>query len=235
MNTYTCVIVDDSEIDRLTLMACLRKFEQFKIVGAFASAEQALAIVNQIQVDVLFLDVEMPDINGIEFRKKAQEIPICIFISYSPLYAAESFEIKTLDYIVKPLRFERFSDTVKKIDAFMELQKKVAQLDASDNKDTIYIKEGNTQVKINTADIVYLEALKDYTKIITDNKNYLVLGNIGTQLSTLGFEDFIRIHRSFAVQKRFIRKIKTNEIILQNDMLLPIGKSFKNNLQLLYT
>lgn len=235
MNTYSCIIVDDSEIDRLSLLACLRRFEQFKVVGVYSSPEKALASIDEASIDILFLDVEMPGINGIEFRRKAQSIPICIFISYSPLYAAESFEITTLDYIVKPLRLERFTDTVNKIDAYMDLKKKVSTLEALHGERSVYIREGNTQVKINTFDIHYLEAVKDYTKIVTDDKKYLILGNIGTQINALGEENFIRIHRSYAVQKRYVGKIRTNEIVLRDDTLLPVGKSFKDNLQLLYT
>ncbi len=235
MNTYNCIIVDDSEIDRLSLLACLRKFEQFKVTGVYSSPEKALASIDEAAIDILFLDVEMPNINGIELRRKIQNIPICIFISYSPLYAAESFEIATLDYIVKPLRLERFADTVKKIETHMELQKKVSTLEALHGERSIYIREGNTQIKINTFDILYLEAEKDYTKIITSDNKYLILGNIGTQINALGEENFIRIHRSFAVQKRYVGKIRAHEVVLKNDTLLPVGKSFKDNLQFLYS
>lgn len=235
MNTYNCIIVDDSEIDRLSLLACLRRFGQFKVTGVYSSPEKALEAIDGAAIDILFLDVEMPNINGIQLRRKVQDIPIFIFISYSPLYAAESFEITTLDYIVKPLRLERFTETVKKIEAFMELRKKVSALEALHGGNYIYIREGNTEVKINTFDILFLEAVKDYTRIVTGEKKYLVLGNLGTHINALGEEDFIRIHRSYAVQKRYVDKIRAHEIVLKNDTLLPVGKSFKDNVALLYT
>ena len=229
---YTCIIIDDDEIDRLTVLSFAKKFPLLDILGVFESAEDALPFIEKEKVDILFLDIDMPGLNGIEFRKKALEIPVCIFITAHPEHAVESFEIETLDFIVKPLKLDRFAQTVSRIEEFMEIKLKASLFEASIGGDTIYIKEGHEQTKVKLHEILYLEALKDYTLIITDKKRHCVLSSIGNLLKEDHFQSFIRIHRSFAVQKQFIQKINSTEIILNNNISIPVGRSYKENLNL---
>ncbi len=227
---YTCIIIDDDEIDRLTVVSFAKKFPVLDILGVFESAEEALPIIEKEKIDILFLDIDMPGLNGIEFRKKALEIPVCIFITAHPEHAVESFEIETLDFIVKPLKLDRFAQTVSRIKEFMEIKLKASLFEASIGGDSIYIKEGHEQTKVKLHEILYLEALKDYTLIVTDRKRHCVLSSIGNLLKEDHFQSFIRIHRSFAVQKQFIQKINASEIILNNNITIPVGRSYKENL-----
>jgi two-component system LytT family response regulator len=227
---YTCIIIDDDEIDRLTVLSFAKKFPVLDILGVFESAEDALNFIDTTDLDILFLDIDMPGLSGIEFRKKALEIPVCIFITAHPEHAVESFEIETLDFIVKPLKLDRFSQTVSRIEEFMEVKLKASLFEASIGGDTIYIKEGHEQTKVKLHEILYLEALKDYTLIITNKKRHCVLSSIGNLLKEDHFQSFIRIHRSYAVQKQFIQKINTSEIILNNNITIPVGRSYKENL-----
>lgn len=227
---YTCIIIDDDEIDRLTVVSFAKKFPVLDILGVFESAEDALPFIDTTDVDILFLDIDMPGLSGIEFRKKALEIPVCIFITAHPEHAVESFEIETLDFIVKPLKLDRFAQTVSRIEEFMEVKLKASLFEASIGGDTIYIKEGHEQTKVKLHEILYLEALKDYTLIITNKKRHCVLSSIGNLLKEDHFQSFIRIHRSYAVQKQFIQKINSSEIILNNNITIPVGRSYKENL-----
>lgn len=229
---YTCIIIDDDEIDRLTVVSFAKKFPLLEILGVFESAEEALPLIENKKTDILFLDIDMPGLNGIEFRKKALEVPVCIFITAHPEHAVESFEIETLDFIVKPLKLDRFAQTISRIEEFMEIKLKASLFEASIGGDTIYIKEGHEQTKVKLHEILYLEALKDYTLIITDKKRHCVLSSIGNLLKEDNFQSFIRIHRSFAVQKQFIQKINSTEIILNNNITIPVGRSYKDNLNL---
>ncbi|ABQ04377.1 LytR/AlgR family response regulator transcription factor [Flavobacterium johnsoniae] len=233
MKKYTCIIIDDDEIDRLTVLSFAKKFPILDILGVFDSAEEALPFIEKQKVDILFLDIDMPELNGIEFRKQAMEIPVCIFITAHPEHAVESFQIETLDFIVKPLKLERFAQTVNRIEEFMEIRLKASLFEASIGGDTIYIKEGHDQTKVKLHEILYLEALKDYTLIITDKKRHCVLSSIGNLLKEDHFQSFIRIHRSYAVQKQFIQKMNSTEIILNNNITIPVGRSYKENLNLI--
>lgn len=230
MATYNCIIIDDDEIDRLTVVSFAKKFPALNIVGVFEDAEDALSIIATEEIHILFLDIDMPSLSGIEFRKKAAHIPVCIFITAHPEHAVESFELDTLDFIVKPLKLDRFSQTVTRIEDYLELKLKAQLFEASIGGDTIYIKEGHEQTKVKLHDILYLEALKDYTKIVTPQKRHCVLSSIGTLLKEPHFHSFIRIHRSYAVQKQFIQKVGPQEIVLNGGIQIPLGRSYKSNL-----
>jgi len=232
MKKFNCIIVDDEEIDRLMAISMVKKFSNLNLVGTFDTAEKALAVLEKETIDILFLDIDIPESSGLEIRKKALQVPVCIFITSHPEHAVESFELETLDFIVKPLKLERFTQTMHRIEEFMEIKHKAQLFESSIGGDTIYIKEGHEQTKVKLHDILYLEALKDYTLVITNQKRHCVLSSIGTLLKESHFQSFVRVHRSFAVQKQFVKKINTQEIELNNNTLIPIGRSYKENLSL---
>jgi two-component system LytT family response regulator len=230
MKSFDCIIVDDDEMDRLAVLSYAKRFATLKIVGVFDSAEKALSFLENNSVDIAFLDIEMPGASGIELRKKAFEIPVCVFISSHSESAAETFELQTLDFIVKPFKFPRFEQTVKRIEEFMEVRLKASLFESSIGGDVVYVKTGYDQVKVKLHEILYLEALKNYTILVTEAKRHCVLSNLGEILQEEKFSSFIRIHRSFAVQKQFIQKIGSQEIELKNKVSIPVGRSFKENL-----
>ncbi|WP_289664496.1 LytR/AlgR family response regulator transcription factor [Flavobacterium panacagri] len=233
MKKYSCIIVDDDEIDRLTVVSYAKKFPVLDILGVFESAEEAVPFLEKQKVDILFLDIDMPGLNGIEFRKQALEVPVCVFITAHPEHAVESFQIETLDFIVKPLKLDRFTQTINRIEEFMEIKLKASLFEASIGGDTIYIKEGHEQTKVKLHEILYLEALKDYTLVVTERKRHCVLSSIGNLLKEDHFQSFVRIHRSYAVQKQYVQKINSTEIVLNNAAIIPIGRSYKENLNLI--
>ena len=230
MKKHNCVIIDDDEIDRLTVVSYAKRFSVLNIMGVFENAEEALPLLEKEKIDILFLDIDMPIMNGLDFRKKTMEVPVCIYITAHPEHAVESFELDTLDFIVKPIKMDRFTQTMSKIEDYMELKLKAQLFESSIGGDVIYIKEGHNETKVKLHDILYLEALKDYTKIVTSTKKHCVLTSIGNLLKENHFQSFVRIHRSFAVQKQFIEKKMSNELLLNNGMLIPIGRSYKENL-----
>lgn len=232
MAQFNCIIIDDDEIDRLTVVSYVKKKSNITILGVFEKAEDALPLLETQEIHILFLDIDMPSLNGLEFRKKAIDVPVCIFITAHPEHAVESFELDTLDFIVKPIKLDRFNQTMIRVEEYMELKHKAALFELTIGGDVIYIKQGHEQIKIKLHDILYLEALKDYTKVVTSQKKYCVLSNLGSLLKEQHFASFLRVHRSYAVQKQFIKKVLTHEVVLNNETLIPIGRSYKNNLNL---
>lgn len=230
---FNSIIVDDNEIDRLTLLCYAKKYPVLNIIGIFSCAEEALVFINENKIDVLFLDIDLPGLSGVELRKRAQDIPVCIFITSHPEFAVESFELDTLDFIVKPINPIRFESAIKRVVEFMEIRQKADLFESSIGGDVIYIKEGHEQTKVKLHDILYIEALKDYSLVITSQKRHCVLASIGNILKEIHFQSFIRVHRSFAVQKQFVQQINTHDLILHNQAIIPIGRSFKENLNLL--
>lgn len=230
MEKLRCIIVDDIEIDRLMVSSYVNRYSAFEIVGVFADAISALTALENNTVDILFLDIDMPSSSGIELRKKALEIPVCVFITSHTEYAVESFELEAIDYIVKPVNSLRFSQTVKRIEEYMDIKNKASLFEATIGGGALFIKEGTSETKVNVTDILYLEALKNYTIIITTNKRHKVLLNIGMVLKDQNFESFIRVHRGFAVQKHYIEQIASQKIILKNNITIPVGRNYKENL-----
>lgn len=230
MKKFNCIIVDDDEIDRLMVVSYVKRFESLNLIGSLESAEEAMIAIETNEVDILFLDIDMPGMSGLELRKQSKSIPVCIFITSHPEHAVESFELDTLDFIIKPIKFDRFSQTIQRIEEFMEIKQKALLFESSIGGDTFYIKEGHEQTKVKLHDILYLEALKDYTLVITDKKRHCVLSSIGNLLKETHFQSFIRIHRSFAVQKQYVKKINIHDLELNNDKIIPLGRSYKDNL-----
>jgi two-component system, LytTR family, response regulator len=233
MEKWNCIIVDDEEVDRLMTMSFVKRFPRLNVVGVFESAEEALVESHTLEIDIAFLDIDMPNVSGIEFRKKMNDIPVCVFITGHSEYAVESYDLETLDFIVKPIKFARFEQTMKRIEDFMETKIKAKLFEMSIGGDTIFLKEGYNQTKISLKDVLYLEALKDYTYVVTLEKKHCVWSNLGVLLKKDYFQSFVRIHKSFAVQKQYVSKIFPQEVILNNKMSIPIGRSFKDNLNLL--
>lgn len=230
MPPFTCIIVDDDEIDRLRIMSLVKKFASIRLLAAFENADDALLYLEKESVDILFLDIEMSGTTGIDLRKKAKQVPVCIFVTSYPEHAVESFELDTLDFIVKPINLQRFEQTIKRIEEYMLVKQKANLFESTLGGEAIFIKDGHNQIKIHLHDILYLEALKDYTMLVTNDKRHCILLNIGKLLNENKFNNFVRIHRSFAVQKHVVSKISTQHLELHNQISLPIGRSFKENI-----
>lgn len=225
----TYIILDDNEADSIMTKALLSHFKNFKLLKTFSSAEDVLAEMEVLNPDIAFLDIDMPGMNGIELRKKLHALEVCVFITSHPEFALEGFEVAAFDYIIKPLSMARLEKTMDRLLYYFEVKDKAHLLDHKLGSDHIMIKDGTQQIRIPTHKILYLEAYKDYTKIITSEKHHCVLNNLGKLLQEDAFKHFIRIHKSYAVQPNLIDKYNSKEVLV-NGTYLPIGRSFKSNL-----
>ena len=232
---YNCVIVDDDEIDRLTTISFVKKYPFLTIIASFNNALDAILFSQKNKIDVLFLDIDMPDMNGLELRKKLAHIDLVVFVTSHPEYAVESFEVSVLDFVLKPIKAERFVKTMERIEAYLTIKHKSDLLDTSLQGDTVFIKQGHEQIKLQLHKIIYLEALKDYTRIVTAQKKYCVLNSLGNFLKEPIFSSFVRIHRSYAIQKNFVEKANNQEVLLQGNFSLPIGRSYKKDVLFLFS
>ncbi|BAP29450.1 LytTR family two component transcriptional regulator [Chryseobacterium sp. StRB126] len=224
-----CMIIDDDELDRLVLQHYIKQYENIEIVASFDSAEKAIPYL-ELPIDLLITETNLKDMSGLEFRKLAHKIPACIFVSSHPELAAYVFEINTLDFITKPLTSERFHYSMQRVLDFFKIKEKCECYDAILGQECIKIKESGNISQIRKADILYLEALKDYTRIITLEKKHCILDSLGNLLHKSFFDSFVRIHRSYAVPKHLIRGKSCHEIELIHHIKLPIGRTYKNNL-----
>lgn len=228
-----CIAIDDKRIDLLTTVSYIKKFPQLQLAGYYDSPEKALKDADFEQVDVLFLDIDMPGINGFEFRKKMDKIPICIFITAFPEHALESFSVETLDFIVKPLRQERFAQAVARLEQFMAVHKKASLYESYVGGNYVSIKDGHKEIKVNLHEILYLETFGIYTLVVTQQKSHCVRSSLSNLLKEQCFDRFVRIHKSFAVRKDVVKTTATNQVTLINDTFLPIGRVYKENIRML--
>ncbi|MEN9919876.1 MAG: hypothetical protein RL662_2312 [Bacteroidota bacterium] len=232
MRKYTYLIVDDDDMDRLANSFYLKNYSFLEHNASFSSSRAALNYLEHNNIDILFLDIEIPEISGIEFLKTIKNKPLAtVFITSHPEFSIEGFELQAFDYIIKPLGQDRFDICVNRLKSHLDLKMKAELFESSFKNESILLKEGYNHVSIQPYEIVYLEALKDYTKIVLLNKKSITIhGNLGTVLNDENFKNLIRIHKSYAVQQKYIQIIKSNEIVLVNDLVLPLGQSYKKNL-----
>jgi two-component system LytT family response regulator len=232
--SLSCLIADDDEIDRLTVIAHLRRFPFIAIVAACDNTQKAVQFLLSNPVDILFLDIDMPGLNGLELRSRFMQIRACIFVTAYPDYAVDAFEAAALDFLIKPLTADRFEKAIQRIRDYFDICQKADLFEHSLGQDTIFIKEGHEKTKIKLHDILYLEALRDYTTIVTPQRKYHVLTTLGNLLNENGFSSFIRIHRSFAVQRHYVKKLDTRNVYLEN-ISLPLGKAYKSDIEKLFS
>jgi DNA-binding LytR/AlgR family response regulator len=224
------MVVDDDEVDRLTTVSFIERYPFLDLKGVFSSPYEALGEARKQKPDVIFLDVDMPGMDGLELRSALQMIPACIFITSYPEYAIDAFDQSALDFLVKPIKADRFAIAMERLRQYLDARRKSDLYDYSLGVDTIFIKEGYDHIKIKLQDVIYLEALKDYTGIITSEKKYCVLSPLGTLLREDGFKSFVRIHRSYAVQKHFVRLVTPQQVTAYN-VVLPVGRQYKDGLK----
>lgn len=232
---YKYIIVDDDDIDRLTLKHFLKDYLNLKHMFSFSSPNSCLNFLQDNEADILFLDIEMKGMNGFQLLEKVKDkIKCVVFITSYMEFACDGFESDALDYIVKPYDEDRIAKCMSKINNFMEIVSKADIFDKTLNSDSQLIREGKEQLYIKSYEIAYLEALKDYTKLVTLNKNkknITVHSNIGKLLQKDDFKDFVRIHKSYAINKQLVLSVSQKHIVLSNNIKIPIGRSYKKDVQ----
>jgi DNA-binding LytR/AlgR family response regulator len=227
---FYCLIVDDNELDRALVAQFLQPHGWLRPAGSFSNPLECVSVLATTQVQVLFLDIDMPVINGINFIKSVKNPPLCVFITNHTDYAADAFDVQAFDYLLKPINKERFERTLGRIKEYFDIQAKVVHYDTLLERDTITFKEGTAIAKVATGDIVYLEALANYTKVVTAERHYITLNNLKTFLEALPQNAFMRIHRSYAVAKKWITGLDKGEVLL-GKYKLPFGKTYRKDIQ----
>jgi DNA-binding LytR/AlgR family response regulator len=226
----TCIVVDDNEMDRLNVEDYVRESESLKLIGSFSNPLECLDILKLQKVSILFLDIDMPVINGINFFKALDNPPLCVFITAFPDYAVEAFNVQAIDYLLKPVKKERFEETLRRIQEWVEIIEKALQYKMQIEQDIITVKEGNSINKVLIKDIIYVEALGNWTKIVTPGKKFITLCNLKNFLEELPGEQFYRVHRSFAVAKNKINCLQNGELQL-GEYKVPLGKTYRQGLK----
>ncbi len=241
MNKLTAVIIDDEPLAHEIIVDYVAQLPFIEISAQFYHAIDALSYLQAHSVDVIFLDINMPKLSGIDFLKVLSPQPQVIITSAYQQYALESFELAVCDYLLKPYRFERFLKAVNKAQQQIQLQQNAINTDAErvpiktqpaeqSASETLFIKVDKKLLQLNIAQISVLEAYGNYVKVWLSDQMYLTPRTLMSFEQELVKDDgkFIRIHKSYIVQKKQINAVENKTVEMTNGQQLPIGKSYKH-------
>ncbi|MBM1106218.1 response regulator transcription factor [Aurantibacter crassamenti] len=225
-----CIIIEDQPPAQRVLQKYIGDMDNMNLKATFADAIQGLAFLKTESVDLIFLDIHLPKISGIDFLKSLNNRPNVILTTAFSEYALESYEYAVLDYLLKPFSFERFVQAVSKVTISQtELSQKEKELNSTDSTDIIFIKSGYEHIKINISDILFIQSDADYTEIFTVEKKHLSQEPLRHWEGILDSKKFIRIHKSYIINIARIEKISGNLVRLNEKTALPIGRAFKED------
>ena len=230
MEIFNCLIADDEPIARQILEKYLQDLPNLQLVASCKNAFEVLDVLQKETIDILFLDINMPKFSGISLLKSLQQKPAVIITTAYPEYAVEGFELSVTDYLLKPFSFERFLQAVLKV---KKQEKQAVALLVKENTQeatSIFVKSDKKLIKLNFEDINYIEAYGNYIKIYTD-KMILTPQTLSDFLEKLPLH-FIRIHKSFAINFQCLEMLDGNQVLLQNQTKLVVGKSYRKELLL---
>ena len=230
-----CAIVDDEPLAVELLASYVKKIPFLKLCGKYNNATDALHGITEDAVDLLFLDIQMPELNGLELSKMVPENTRIVFTTAFDQYAVDGFRVNALDYLLKPISYADFLEACNKAQQWFQLvqqQEESSPAAVAEEIKSIFVKSEYKLLQINLDDIRYIEGLKDYVKIYTEQSPHPILSlmNMKAIEQMLPTSRFIRVHRSFIVQKSKIREIERNRIVF-GDVYIPIGDSYKQAFQ----
>ena len=221
MQSFKCYILDDEPLALKVIEQYLTKFSQFVVCGQSTEPLEALSEISYQQPDLLFLDIQMPEITGLEFITTLHNPPQIIITTAYREFAVEGFELNVLDYLVKPIPFPRFAQAIDKF-----LQKALTIEDTESNPEVIFVKADRKTVKIDLNEVLYIEGLKDYVKIILPKQTILTKMSIGNFYKELPQDRFLQIHKSFVVAKDKITAYTAHDVEI-GKLEIPIGRVYK--------
>lgn len=233
-----CAIVDDEPLALGLLESYAKKTPLLELCGCYSSAIEAMKHLQETPVDLLFLDIQMPDLNGLEYSKMVDEQTRIVFTTAFDQYAIDGYRVNALDYLLKPISYADFMQAVNKAVQWFELKQKADEAPKTADSVTnlageyIYVKSDYKLVQIELDKILYIEGLKDYIKIHTEDEPRPILSLISMRAmeEKLPADRFIRVHRSFIVQKQKIKVIDKGRIVFGKEYI-PISDSYKQELQ----
>jgi len=229
--TIRCLIIDDEPPAREIIRRYIEEVPHLELVGECGNALDALIRLQQTEVDLLFLDIRLPQLNGTDFLKTLRQPPKVIFTTAYQEYALEGYELDAVDYLLKPIRFDRFIKAINK--AFQQSDHRAMPEQAPVREDHqqdsfVYFRADRKMVKVMLKDILYVESMKDYVKVVMTDGVLITKQSITSVEAMLPEKLFIRSHRSFIVSLGRIRTF-TNELIEVDKAEIPIGKLYRNS------
>ena len=224
-----CIIVEDQPPAQRILKKYIEDAGTLTLKGAFSNAIEALDFLKSESVDLMFLDIHLPKLSGIDLLRTLSDPPYVILTTAFPDYALESYEFNVVDYLLKPFSFQRFLKAVSKVPSGIQNITGTEELSVDrEVKTEIFIKSGYEHIKVTIADIRYIKSDADYTEIYIPGKKLLTSEPLNYWEENLGKDQFVRVHKSYIINTSHIVKIVGNQIYLKENAIVPIGRAFKD-------
>lgn len=221
-----CVVIDDEPLARDYIAEFIKRVPYFSLVGLYENPLDAIVPLKSRDVDLVFSDIQMPELTGIDFLRSLNSPPLFVFITGNPKYAAESYELEVLDYLVKPYSFERFLKTANKA-----YEKHVSQPGYNLFDHYLPVKERSTTILLDFDKIIYLKADQDYVEIHSESKTYLRLESLKRVTALLPPNIFMQVQRSFVVNLKYVEEVNSTSIKLRKvPKPIPVGLYYKDEL-----
>ena len=235
MAIIRCAVVDDEPLALGLMASYVKKTPFLKLVGAYSSAVQAMQEMHDHIVDLIFLDIQMPELNGLDYSRMIPQQTRVVFTTAFNQYALDGYKVNALDYLLKPVSYPDFLQAANKAQEWFNLIERSQQPEKTEKEEdiqSIFIKSEYKLIQIELKNILYIEGLKDYVKIYEENapKPIMSLMSMKAMEEMLPSDRFMRVHRSYIVQKEKIRIIEHNRIVFGNTYI-PIGDSYKQVFQ----
>jgi len=222
MHRYNCIIVEDEPLAAEVLKDYILQIPFLQLKGICTDALYAMDLLQKEKIDLMFLDIHLPKLKGLDFIKTLKKPPQVIITSAYQEYALQGYELNVVDYLLKPFSYERFNKAVEKVK-----QLTVQNIHTPDERRYLVIKEKEGLLKIPYEEVLYIEASKDYMKIFTPSRQYLTHLTMKKLEELLPAQLFIRTHKSFIVALKQIKLLKTDSLVLANNATIPVSLSYK--------
>ena len=224
---YKCLIIDDEQLARELLTTYVKKIPNLSLVKTCKNAVDAIEIINSQPIDLIFLDIQMPDLTGIDLVKSLRQRPVTIFTTAYQEYALEGYELDVADYLLKPFPFNRFMQAVNKACELVDLRRSKPLMDLTDkSSDHLIIKAEHKLHKVEVSDIKFIEGLREYVTYHLVNQKIIALQALKNIDSDLKDKGFFRVHKSYIVNKKWVEVLEGNQLKI-GDHKIPIGAAYK--------
>ncbi len=226
MQKLKCLIVDDELLARMLLKDYVSKVPNLELIDTCESPLEAIELLKSNDIDLLFLDIQMPDLTGFELLNALAKPPMVIFTTAYAEHAVKGFEVQAIDYLLKPFSLDRFMKAVAKAEELMSLKEVPPTTTPAATEDFLMIKEDYKYHRINVSDIAYVEGMREYVRYHTPTMKVMALQSLTKLMDKLPQEKFMRVHKSFIVNMDFVEGLDGNQLKIL-EQYVPIGKTYK--------
>lgn len=225
-----CIIIEDQPPAQRILKKYIEDSGFLELKAVFSDAIQAMEFLKTENIELIFLDIHLPKLSGIDFLKTVAFSPAVILTTAFPDYALESYEFNVVDYLLKPFSFQRFMKAVAKVSSKKNYEQQAFfPANPVNSRKELFIKSGYELIKITTDDIIYIKSDADYTELFTSGKKYLSAEPLRYWIENLDQDQFVRVHKSFIINTSKSEKIVGNQVYLQGNIIIPIGRTYKES------